>query len=83
MLEYIQKYCQKYIEDHEITKQNKHTIKNFNDVTETNTALGNIMIDISKGIIAEDIVKYIAPYFQINNKQENFDFVDISDDEDI
>lgn len=77
LLDYIREYCQKYIDDHEINEKNRHEIKNCREVTETINALGNIMIDVKKGVLAEDIVKYIAPYFQINNKQEDFSFVDI------
>jgi hypothetical protein len=75
-LKYITDYCDAYIDAHALARNKLKDVEFCYKTAETLTALGNIMSDICKGIIAEDILKYIAPYFQMDNKQKNINFID-------
>jgi X-X-X-Leu-X-X-Gly heptad repeat protein len=79
-LKYITDYCDAYIDAHAIARNKLKDVEFCYKTTETLTALGNIMFDICNGIIAEDIVKYIAPHFQMDNKQQNINFIDDAED---
>jgi len=65
LLKYIKGYCKNYIEEHDITYDNRRSIsgnKSIN-ISQNQLAMGSIITEIKNGNLANDIVRYIAPYF--------------------
>ena len=83
LLEYIQNYCIAYNEACDLDKDQIQNERYCHKITEKLNILGNIINDITKHTLSEEIVKYIAPHFQIPNKQDNFEFIDDDTDNDI
>lgn len=70
LLKYIHEYIREKIDDldDEIRKSKGYECI---EISEKQTALSNIQIQIQNGILKESIIKYIAPFFRFNNETNN------------
>lgn len=65
LLEYIRNYCIQYNEKWEINYKNRRklTADDCRRISLNTLAMGSIIIEINNCNLADDIVRYIAPYF--------------------
>jgi len=70
LLKYIHEYIREKIDDldDEIRKSKGYECI---EISEKQTDLSNIQIQIQNGILKESIIKYIAPFFRFNNELNN------------
>lgn len=69
LLNYIMEYCIKYNDEHEVNLENWNDLS-ANDcitISQNQIVMGNIITNIKNDTLANDIIRYIAPYFVIQD----------------
>jgi hypothetical protein len=74
LLNHVRYYCLTYLENNEFDKSKKNDIDYCHDTTDLLATLWNIAELIRRGELADDIIKYMAPFFHLNRDDDKLEY---------